>query len=275
MASKMNTFILNWQDPDDRRWYSVGKLLRYEQFYIFAYTRGAKMSSRFVPFGNMSRLEAIYVSETLFPIFANRVLNEKRPEFSRYATWSDLNRHKDADPLLLMARMGGGRATDALQVYPVPERGEDGKYRTVFFCHGISHLSEDSRSQCGSLEDGEVIYAMLDIQNPFDREAVALRRGDPASFLGYCPRYLAKDIGFLLRDSENELQVRVKRVNLDAPPQYRLLCEVESFWPLGFEPCSDEAKTPIVDFVPQEVVKAIAFGGRRIPALEAREHRRP
>nr|WP_298103469.1 HIRAN domain-containing protein [uncultured Shinella sp.] len=242
----MAKFILNWQDPESRRWHSVGTLTHERGLYFFVYTRGAKLSSRFVPFGNMSKLDRAYVSETLFPIFANRILNEKRPEFEKYSEWSGLSDKSSRDPLLLMARMGGGRATDTMQVYPIPEKSMDGKYKTVFFSHGISHISQSAQRRCLGLANGDVLYAMLDVQNPFDEYAVALRTADPAEFVGYCPRYLAKDVRKLLGNSESELAVRVKQVNFDAPFQYKLLCEIEADWPIGFEPCDDEDKIPLV-----------------------------
>lgn len=253
----MSKFILNWQDPENRRWHSVGKLIRDKGLYFFVYTKGATLSSRFVPFGNMSKLDRAYVSETLFPIFANRILNEKRPEFNKYSKWSGLLENNTADPLLLMARMGGGRATDAMQVYPIPEKDPDGKYRTVFFIHGISHISESSQRRCVSLASNDQIYAMLDVQNPYDEHAIALRTGDPAEFIGYCPRYLAQDVGKLLAAPRSNLIVRVKKVNHDAPMQYSLLCEIEANWPVDFEPCDDDDKIPLVEIDVESIFQHI------------------
>jgi hypothetical protein len=244
----MSAFILNWQDPESRRWHPVGKLTRIEDFFVFAYTKGSLDSPNFVPFGNMSDQKSLYISESLFPIFANRVINERRPEFSRYSAWSGLNYPGEVDPLLLMARMGGVRATDTLQVYPVPEKTADGFYKTVFFCHGVSYLTENSQSFVSMLSSGERLYPMLDVQNPFDTMAVALRSADPPTIVGYCPRYLAKDIGTLAAVASGSLNIVVKQVNADAPAQYRLLCEAFSRWPEDFEPCNSEDQQTIVSF---------------------------
>jgi hypothetical protein len=247
----MSEFILIWQDPIDRRWYPVARMVRGETAYLFAYTRGARKSSRFVPFGNMTKLDAIYLSRELFPIFANRVMSEKRPEFERYASWSAMTGTSGSDPLLLMATMGGGRATDTLQVYPVPERTAEDRYETVFFVHGISHLPEATQHRVFALQSGDRLYPMMDIQNPFDFDAVALRTPDPSTLVGYLPRHLTTDLKKLASDAENKLNLTVRQVNFDAPPQYRLLCRTESRWPPGFSPCSQEDYLPIagVDLV--------------------------
>lgn len=246
----MNTYYLNWQDPESRRWYAVGKLQQFDDMYLFSYTKGASISPRFMPFGNMSNMNAVYVSEELFPIFANRVMSEKRPEFIKYAQWSDLDYERKADPLYLMARMGGVRATDTLQVYPVPKKTSDGYYKTAFFCHGISHLSESSQSRAMMLDAGSQLYPMLDVQNPYDDNAVSLRASDPATMLGYVPRYLAKDVIKLLEAKPSWLSMSVRKVNRDAPSQFRLLCDIICPWPSGFIPCDDADHETIVNFDP-------------------------
>lgn len=252
-----DTFFVNWQDPINRRWHPVAKLQRARGQYVFGYTRGALGSPNFSPFAGLTDLKAVYVSEELFPIFANRVMNERRPEFSQYARWSGIHQNPHSDPLLLMARMGGGRATDTLQVHPVPERSADGLYEMVFFCHGGRHVLEQAQEQTLSLVPGEKLFPMLDFQNPFDPDAVALRSSDPAAMIGYCPRYLAGDLKRLADGGDNNLQIRVRQVNRDAPVQFRLLCELVSRWPSGFRPCDDDEHKTIIGFEAEGVVDII------------------
>lgn len=213
-------------------------------------------SKNFVPFGNMTDINPVYISTELFPIFANRVMNERRPEFQRYSDWSDMRSPQLSDPLLLMARMGGSRATDTLQVYPVPEKREDGLYRTSFFCHGLSHMPSQVQEMTHTLVVGQQLFPMFDVQNPFDHGAVALRTSDPASMIGYCPRYLAPDLKLLAGQSSNSLAIRVQRVNHDAPVQFRLLCEAVSKWPKDFSPCDDDDHRTIPRFTPEDIVRA-------------------
>lgn len=244
----VRAFFINWQDPSDRSWHPVAKLVRDDDLYFFCYTKGARRSPRFLPFGNMGDLNSIYIAPQLFPIFANRVMSEKRPEFHQYAEWSGLTPPHAHDPLLLMATMGGTRATDSLQVYPVPERNADGLYRTRFFSHGLRHLPEASQRRANQLSGGERLLAMRDVQNTHDEHAIALRTDDPAVLVGYCPRYLARDVETLSQAKGANLHVAVKRVNREAPAQYRLLCEITALWPRDFEPCGDEDHKPIPFF---------------------------
>ena len=73
---------------------------------------------------------------------------------------------------------------------------------------------------------------MLDVQNDVDGDAVAIRTEDPAQIIGYCPRFLAKDLKKLLNDELGKkfLKLRVSKINLRAPTQYRLLCQLEAKW---------------------------------------------
>lgn len=263
----MATFFLIWQDPQDRSWHPVGRLDRVGRKFTFVYTEGARVSSRFVPFGNLTSLTSIYVSDELFPIFANRVLSEKRPEYLTYARWSGLEKLISADPLMLMARMGGGRATDSLQVYPMPERGVGDVYQTVFFLHGLSHLPEMSQRRASSLFADERLFPMLDLQNAYDANAVALRAAEPSVMLGYCPRHLAADFRTLVERSSSRLDIRVTRVNPDAPPQYRVLCEARAQWPADFQPCGGREYSAMVPYDPRSLVARLeaedASGGSR------------
>lgn len=251
----MRTFFLNWQDPETRRWLPVAKLVSIDGHYIFGYTNGARFSPNFVPFGSMHDMTSLYVSDELFPIFANRVMNEKRPEYRRYSEWADLGTR--ADPLGLMARIGGVRATDALQVFPVPERSPDGKYRTVFFLHGISHLPPASVERISTLVAGDSLFPMLDVHNQFDPNAVCLRTEDPVMLMGYCPRYIAPDFKVLASDLSTVMKVTVKKINHDAPAQFRLLCEAICTWPKEFVPCASDEYALINPLPTSEVLGLI------------------
>jgi hypothetical protein len=96
---------------------------------------------------------------------------------------------------------------------------------------------------------------MLDPQNDFDTKAVALRTGTPSTFLGYCPKYYAQDLGTLLAHPECGLTVKVKCLNLDAPSNMRLLCSVTANVPSVFSPLSREKDFLPVQGTPAEWVQ--------------------
>lgn len=114
-------------------------------------------------------------------------------------------------------------------------------------------MPEVVKARVLALAEGEPLYAMLDLFNPTDSNAVALRTttGDRL-MLGYVPRYLAHDVWTLIQGCEPEfINVFVHRVNRDAPLQQRLLCRMRACWPEGFQPCSGEAFQPIPEGVPE------------------------
>jgi hypothetical protein len=235
----MKTLYVAWQDPKDRRWYPVGQLSFDRDVYRFVYTKGAKKSPHFLPFGRMLNLETAYESKELFPLFANRLLSKTRPEYKDFLHWLNI-REQEGDPLALLARTGGGRETDALTLFPCPEKRRDGTYHAHFFSHGIRYLPGHVIQCVDTLSCGTRLFLMPDPQNPYDPYAIALRADDPVMIVGYCPRYLSRDFLHLLHDNPDAMKVIVEQVNRDAPIQLRLLCSMTAPWQENFQPCSGE-----------------------------------
>ena len=235
----MKILYLAWQDPQSRQWLPVGKLSVEGGIYRFVYTKGATLSENFVPLGFMQDLHEVYRSRDMFPLFANRLISKKRPEYRDFLQWLDL-REDEADPLVLLARTEGVRETDSLTVFPCPEPDVTGRYVVHFFTHGLRHLPEDARLRVGGLRAGDRLYLMPDPQNSHDSYAIALRTDDPATIVGYCPRYISRDFLEILGHSPDSGEVRVKRLNAEAPIQLRMLCTLTAEWPENFKPCSSE-----------------------------------
>ena len=239
----MKALFVAWQDPNSRSWYPVARLTYDGGRYAFAYTRGAKDAQAlksFRPFGRMTDLDTIYVSSKLFPLFANRVLNESRPEYPDYLRWLGLPLEK-SNELEVLARSGGLRATDTLEVFPCPEPTHDRQYVVYFFSRGIRHLVPENQTRIADLKVGDRLYLMKDVQNDYDPTAIMLRSGDPVANVGYCPQYFSQEFTRLLDVLGcANLKATVERVNPDAPTQFRLLCKLSAPWPKNFSPCSME-----------------------------------
>lgn len=234
----MKTLFVVWQDPEERNWHPVARLDEENGSYIFRYTRGATLSKNFRPFGRLKDLEKIYRSNELYPFFKNRIMQRNRPEFRDYVHWLDLD-FENLNPMEILSRTGGERRTDKLAIIPCPTPNENGEYVCWFFSHGIRYLSESARDCVDRLQRGDRLYLLLDVQNPYDSHAVALRPDEPAMIVGYCPRYWARDVRFLLQGSDPRLtKVAVERVNPKAPLQLRLLCRLQAPWPEGFRACA-------------------------------------
>lgn len=234
-----------WRNPKNREWVPVGQLSFDEQVYRFVYTKGAQQSLNFTPFARMEHLTTVYESSELFPLFANRLLSKKRPEYQDFLHWLN-TRPGEEDPLTLLACTGGMQEGDLLALFPQPYRGPDNMYRVRFFSHGLRYVWSEALLRIDRLTPGEQLYLMPDPQNEHDAEAVGLRTDDPAALVGYCPRYFAGDFLLLLQESGAEnTRVVVERVNQDAPIQLRLLCTLTANWPESFHPCASAWYEPL------------------------------
>src|SRR5437773_607881 len=99
-----NILFVAWRSPEPTgaRWGPVGRLEHGPGGYRFVYTRGARMLRGFQPFPEMPRLDAVYESDELFPLFANRLLSQSRPEYHAYLTWGGFDPNNPPDPIALL-----------------------------------------------------------------------------------------------------------------------------------------------------------------------------
>ena len=247
----MKRLFLSWHAPSTRQWYPVGRLSADGRAFEFVYTRGAlqaRAESGFQPLPAFPELESTYRSAELFPLFANRLLPPSRPEYADFVGWMSVPRD-EADPLDVLGRSGGHRATDRFEVFPEPRQDADGYYRLHFFVHGLSHFPITSRSRAATLQPGERLLLMHDFQNEHDPRALMLRTAESAPgdlhMVGFCPRYLTEDV-FAARQAAEPPEVTVTRTNPPpAPVQFRLLCQVRYRGADGYRPFSGEPYKPI------------------------------
>jgi len=234
---------LVWRNPQTRTWTPVGCIEYKNSTYFFNYTNGAK-DENFIPFGRMDDLSKKYSSNELFPIFKNRLLSKSRPEYEDYLDWLDIQ--GEYNDFLELARSRGIRATDELQLFPIPEKNTDGNYEVLFFSHGMSHIAPDYIKRLTSLQKNDSLLLLRDIQNEVDPFALALRtKHDPVELLGYCPAFFAKDFNKLLElNGEKNVRVCVQKVNLAAPLQLKLLCKLVTKWHDDFIPFSEKDFQP-------------------------------
>lgn len=244
-----------WQQPKSRRYFPVGRLglaanadsggvARYE----FAYIKGAHNAAKegFQPFLAFPDLNRVYRSEDLFPFFANRVMPRSRPDFADGVARLGLD-PPTADDMAILARNGGVRATDSIELFPVPVLDTaTACYQTWFLAHGLRYLPDSAHERIAMLVRGNRLFILPDVQNPVDSRALALRSDDQI-IVGYVPRYLLEDAWQLLEKCGwDVVEVFVDKVNLPpAPLQQRLLCRMKSCWPDGFVPFAGPTYQPI------------------------------
>jgi hypothetical protein len=182
-------------------------------------------------------------------LFTNRLPPRSRPDYEDFVRCLNLPANED-DPVAILARSGGRRATDSLEIYPCPEPDPEGLYHVHFLAHGLRHLPEASIERVERLVADERLFLMRDLQNPKDAKALLLRSGaggDRDVFpVGYCPRYLAEDLHGVWEKEGSTLTVVVERVNPPPTPlQLRLLCSLTARWPTGFRPFFGDLYEPI------------------------------
>ena len=217
--------------PPHSTWHVIG-LLSYSQErqkFIFKYTKGAEQDSNFKPFSGMENIKGEYSSEELFPLFKNRILYEKRPEYADFIKWLGLE--KNANPIDILALSGGHRITDNLQTFGNIKVNEDATFTHSFFAHGLSSLTNKQLERVSHLKVAEKLYLCLDRQNEYDNYGVLIRTNNPKEFVGFCPRYLSKTLTELINRDSESIKLYVESVNNQAPLQYKLKCTLKGKLP--------------------------------------------
>lgn len=247
----MNALFVAWRpEKASSGWRPVGRLIHDNGLYRFCYTHGAKQAG-FRPFAGMDELDRVYESETLFPLFANRLLPSSRPEYEEYLRWSGFDPANPPEPIVVLGVTEGIRKTDAVEVFPCPTPDDEGCYLNRFFLHGLRWMDPPALERLETLHPRDRLYLMPDLQNESDPHAVAVRTAHPSAMIGYVPRYLARDVWSLIQRCDlNFIELLVERVNSQAPTQNRLLCRMQACWPDDFEPCSGHEFLPIPAGVP-------------------------
>lgn len=232
---EINSVYIVWQDDETRLWHPVSKLSFSNGVYRLNYTKGVIGKSNFRPFPRMDDFSKVYESGELFPFFANRLIQPSRPEFSKILRWLDSS-PEDFNPLDFLGATSGERETDNYRILQTPKK-ENSKYSFTFFTSGIRHLPELNRAEIKKLKPLDSLCFSFDEVNTFDSSAIILKTQESNISVGFCPKYLSRDFkALIMHDHNKSSKFLVKKVNLDAPSQYTLLCSFETDWPDGFMP---------------------------------------
>ncbi|MBE9198508.1 MULTISPECIES: HIRAN domain-containing protein [unclassified Nodularia (in: cyanobacteria)] len=248
----MKRLFLAWQDPNTRAWFPIGRLNFDGKQYQFVYTQGALAAQAQYGFPGLLSfpdLNKVYTSMELFPLFCNRLKRHSRPDYKNYIEWLNIPEGED-DPISILSRSGGRKATDNFEVFPDPQPDANNLYHIHFFAHGLRHLPTCATERINQLQPWELLYLAHEFQNPYDQKALLLCTEDH-HIVGYCPRYIVDDV-FQLKNKNPELvKVQVERVNpAPTPLQLRLLCSMTAEWHEDFHPFSSQEYQQIVADIP-------------------------
>lgn len=222
--------IVAWQHPATRLISPVG-LLEHGIGYRFRYLRRAPDVEGFHPFLGFPDWPRSYVAERLFPMFAQRIMSPRRPDFHQFLRQLDLS--DDASPWEQLERSEGRRTGDTVQVFPIPTVRPDGSSTCRFLVHGIRHVNG---GRLPPVARGEHLALRADDENPVNPAAVLVCSSKHRP-LGYVPDLLLDHLRVLRATQPPRLVV--EHVNgPDAPAHLRLLVRLDGRAPAGYEPMS-------------------------------------
>lgn len=233
-----------WQHPQTRAIEPVGILEYDEAGYRFRYVRNALSVDGFRPLLGFPDLHRTYESRRLFPLFAQRVMDARRPDYGRYL--NELHLPEDAEPFELLGRSGGQRKGDTVQVCPEPSVAPDGSTRSVFLVNGVRHVLEadpTAHQRFASLRPEERLVLIDEPDNDWNSRAVLVSARD-GQRLGWVPDLLL-DYVHTVRD-QGEPSLVVEHVNgPEAPPHLRLLVRLTGQAPASYQPFTGPRWEPI------------------------------
>lgn len=231
----ISDLLVLWQHPETRELIPIGRFSRHDAGYSFAYTQAAAGIEGFRLLPGLPDLRRRHDSHDLPPVFTQRVMSSRRPDYDEYL--SSLGLPMDATPWEQIVESGGSRAGDTLQFMPLPTVA-GGRATARFFVNGIRHIPEadlrlpgrtvritaDEQEQAmHQLRTGSSLLMEPEQGNPEDDDAIVLTTaGIP---VGWVPRVLSASLRPL---AELGASVHVRRVgNSRTPSHVRLVVELD------------------------------------------------
>ncbi len=228
----ISRLLVCWQHPETRGYHAVGLLTADADGYEFVYLQRAHRVVGFRPFLGFSALNRRYRSRHLFPLFAERILDPSRPDRPGWLHALDLG--EEATPMEILARSGGHRLNDTIELTPIPSVADDGTTTSTFLVHGVRYQGKAASDLISQLSDGEELALVDEPSNPVNPSAIIVAHPEGQS-LGYVPNPLVDYVHAVRGHSEPT--VRVVRANdPDVGPHLRLLVRVDGTAPPGFRP---------------------------------------
>jgi len=210
--------------------------------YEFVYVGGAELYRELVPLPGFPDLNRRYESTDLFPLFTNRQMPRRRPDYGSFL--EKLNLPIEADPFEVLGRSEGRRMTDRIEVFPEPERDGAGHLSTVFFTRGVRHIRGASEA-IEELSLGDNLALANEPDNKVDPRA-RLINTQTSRAVGYLPDYLLDVVDHLQAHDPHGVKVTVDHINLPtSAPHMRMLCRLTAPWPPDFIPFSGDEFRPI------------------------------
>lgn len=207
--------------------------------YTFDYLQSAVERDDFHPFLGFADVSRTYRSEGLFPLFAERIMDPRRPEHPMFLAALDLT--GDATPLEVLGRSGGQRAGDGIMLLPEPEIGPDGRSHCLFLVHGMRYV-DNLDSLLDGVDPGDELCLRPEPGNSWNARALVVVQSSGEK-LGYVPDVLLDHV-----HSIREPSVTVVRVNgPEVGVRLRLLVSLDGHVDRRVRPFSGESWQTVAD----------------------------
>lgn len=248
--------VVAWQHPVERLISPVGFLTYDRSVYSFVYICNALQVKDFRPLLGFDDLHRGYSSGDLFPLFAQRAMDPRRPDYQRYV--ERLGLEGEPGPWEQITRSQGRRQGDTLQLLPEPVL-TDNTLSGLFLVHGMRYAHAEPRVLDGqrvNVTRGQVEAVLAELK-PGDDLSLAHESGNPVNPLalmvlgasvpvGWVPDLLVDDMHALLNRAD--VSVTVEHVNgPDAPWHLRLLARLRAAPADDFRFFTGERWTPLAD----------------------------
>ncbi|NYE35378.1 hypothetical protein F4692_000482 [Nocardioides cavernae] len=212
--------LVTVRDPHDRRYRPVGFLTDEDRGYCFSYLEREVGRDDFRPLPGMARaVEGPVHSQTLFPLFAERVISSRRPD--RQTSLEALGLTADAAPFEVLLRSHGQRVGDTVELLPAPYAAQGDDVSFTFLTHGVRHLPQENQNRITGLTHGEPLHLVAEHSNPVNPKAQVVTDTEQVT-LGWMPDPLLE----IVEQVDNQRLV-VERAN---PPNvgfhFRLLARL-------------------------------------------------
>ncbi len=248
----MDTLFLAWRftrsdsllEQSFVPWFPIGRLeRRSEGWFRFAYTRGvvaARVQTDFRSLEAFPRINEMYESAELFPLFRNRLINPKRDDYAEYIRRLALSL-EEADAFSILAITGGGRQTDNLEVFPKIQASRDGSFSCRFFLQEWWNVSRLSQERLNLLQPGEPLEVSMNSNAPAMGAAIELKTTDNCSTVGWVPRYLTQEMLHEISGGSSNMRARVVQLNQPPFPRtQRVLIDLNGAFHPGYKPMSSD-----------------------------------
>lgn len=225
MSPSTPVLFVAWQDAASRKILPVGRLLRATDGYEFVYIEAVREALKlgFSPLMTFPKLDVVYRSVALPPLFSNRLMSASREDFPEHLQRLGLD-VDEREPFTILARSSGRRETDKLEVFAPPQT-TGGAARGLFLVRGLRHTS-GGEAAAEHLQPEDSLVVTADTENAANPAALTLSNRDGEK-LGFVPDYLAQELAD--RELQGDLlKVTVARISLPpAPVHHRVLCRFE------------------------------------------------